>query len=164
MAAALKKDREAEGRELVKILLAARADPTAQDAQHFRTALHTTAMINDLELVKIILDFGVDVNIRNVHNTIPLHVALNRGAKSCVGLLLSAGANCNLQDDEGDNAFHIAAFSANMIRENLEWISIMLRHPDNAVEARNHRSECDIRPVSQHNELEVKFFLERAAI
>nr|GMC84601.1 E3 ubiquitin-protein ligase KEG [Ipomoea batatas] len=138
MAAALKKDREAEGRELVKILLAAGADPTAQDAQHFRTALHTAAMINDLELVKIILDSGVDVNIRNVHNTIPLHVALNRGAKSCVGLLLSAGANCNLQDDEGDNAFHIAAFSANMIRENLEWISIMLRHPDSAVEARNH--------------------------
>lgn len=37
------------------------------------------------------------MNIRNVHNTIPLHVALARGAKSCVGLLLSAGANCNLQ-------------------------------------------------------------------
>lgn len=47
--------------------------------------------------VQIILDVGVDVNIRNVHNTIPLHVALARGAKSCVGLLLSAGANCNLQ-------------------------------------------------------------------
>ena len=37
------------------------------------------------------------MNIQNVHNTIPLHVALARGAKSCVGLLLSAGANCNLQ-------------------------------------------------------------------
>ena len=48
-------------------------------------------------LEQIILDAGVDVNIRNVHNTIPLHVALARGAKSCVGLLLSAGANCNLQ-------------------------------------------------------------------
>lgn len=46
---------------------------------------------------QIILDAGVDVNLRNVHNTIPLHVALARGAKSCVGLLLSAGANCNLQ-------------------------------------------------------------------
>lgn len=37
------------------------------------------------------------MNIRNVQNTIPLHVALTRGAKSCVGMLLSAGANCNLQ-------------------------------------------------------------------
>lgn len=34
-----------------------------------------------------------------------------------------------------------------MIRENLEWISIMLRHPDSAVDARNHRSECDTQPA-----------------
>jgi ankyrin repeat protein len=48
-------------------------------------------------LRQIILDAGVDVNIRNAQNTTPLHVALNRGANSCVGLLLAAGANCNLQ-------------------------------------------------------------------
>jgi hypothetical protein len=38
---------------LVRILLAAGADPTAQDAPHCRTALHTAAMINDAELVKV---------------------------------------------------------------------------------------------------------------
>ncbi|KAG6628361.1 hypothetical protein I3843_14G010800 [Carya illinoinensis] len=138
MAAALKKDHETEGRELVQILLAAGADPTAQDAQHGRTALHTAAMDDNAELVKIILDAGVDVNIRNVHNTIPLHVALARGANTCIGLLLSAGANCNMQDDEGDNAFHIAADAAKMIRENLVWLIVMLRNPDAAVEVRNH--------------------------
>lgn len=42
-----------EGREMVQILLAAGADPTAQDAQHGRTALHTAAMANDVELVKV---------------------------------------------------------------------------------------------------------------
>uniref|UniRef100_A0A1D1YVT9 RING-type E3 ubiquitin transferase n=1 Tax=Anthurium amnicola TaxID=1678845 RepID=A0A1D1YVT9_9ARAE len=139
MAAALKKEHENEGRELVRILLAAGADPTSQDELHYRTPLHTAAMVNDAELVKIILDARVDVNITNVQNTIPLHVALNRGANSCVGLLLSAGANCNLQDDDGDNAFHIAADAAKMIRENLEWIAIMLQYPDAAVEVRNHR-------------------------
>lgn len=138
MAASLKKDHEIEGRELVQLLLAAGADSTAQDIPHERTALHTAAMANDVELVKIILDAGVDVDIRNVHNTIPLQVALARGAKACVGLLLSAGANCNLQNDEGDNAFHIAADAAKMIRENLEWLIIMLRKPDAAVEVRNH--------------------------
>ncbi|KAI3834892.1 hypothetical protein MKW98_016005 [Papaver atlanticum] len=138
MAASLKKDHETEGRELVRILLAAGADPTAQDPQHRRTALHTAAMANDVELVKICLDAGVDVNIQNVHSTIPLHVALARGAKLCVGLLLSAGANCNLQDDEGDTAFHIAADSAKMIRENLEWIAVMLQYPSAAIDVRNH--------------------------
>ncbi|KAH6819712.1 protein kinase [Perilla frutescens var. frutescens] len=138
MAAALKKDHESEGRELVKILLASGADPTAQDTQHAQTALHTAAMANDVELVRIILEAGVDVNTRNVQNTIPLHVALARGAKSCVGLLLSAGANCNMQDDDGDNAFHIAADTAKLIRENLEWLIVMLRYPDAAVDVRNH--------------------------
>ncbi|PIN21983.1 MEKK [Handroanthus impetiginosus] len=138
MAAALKKDHESEGRELVRILLAAGADPTAQDTQHAQTALHAAAMANDVELVKILLEAGVDVNIRNVQNAIPLHVALARGAKSCVGLLLSAGANCNMQDDDGDNAFHIAAETAKMIRENLEWIRVMLRYPNAAVDVRNH--------------------------
>jgi E3 ubiquitin-protein ligase KEG len=37
----------------VRILLFAGADPTAQDAQHGRTALHTAAMANDVELVKV---------------------------------------------------------------------------------------------------------------
>lgn len=36
----------------MRILLAAGADPTAQDNQHGRTALHTAAMSNDVELVK----------------------------------------------------------------------------------------------------------------
>ncbi|XP_047095447.1 E3 ubiquitin-protein ligase KEG-like [Lolium rigidum] len=139
MAAALKKEHEKEGRELVRILLAAGADPTAQDAPHCRTALHTAAMINDAELVKIILEAGVDVNIRNAQNTTPLHVALNRGANSCVGLLLAAGANCNLQDDDGDNSFHIAADASKMIRENLTWVVQMLQHPSPAVDVRNHR-------------------------
>lgn len=42
-----------EGRELVKILLAAGADPTAQDTQNAQTALHTAAMANDVELVRV---------------------------------------------------------------------------------------------------------------
>ena len=42
----------AEGREFVRILLAAGADPTVQDAQQ-RTALHTAAMANDVELLQV---------------------------------------------------------------------------------------------------------------
>ncbi|XP_078442158.1 protein kinase KEG [Wolffia australiana] len=139
MAAALKKEHEIEARELVQLLLKAGADPTAQDELHYRTPLHTAAMVNDAELVKLLLDSGVDVNIANLQNTTPLHVALNRGSNSCVRLLLSAGADCNFQDDDGDTAFHIAADAAKMIRENLEWIALMLQSPDAAVDLRNHR-------------------------
>ncbi|KAE9616293.1 putative protein kinase TKL-Pl-1 family transcription factor C2H2 family [Lupinus albus] len=138
MAAASKKDHESEGRELVRILLAAGADPSAQDSQNGRTVLHTAAMTNDVDLVKVILAAGVDVNIRNVHNSIPLHLSLVRGAKACVGLLLAAGADCNLQNDDGDTAFHIAAETAKMIRENLDWLIVMLRNPNADIVVRNH--------------------------
>lgn len=50
----------AEGRELVRILLAAGADPTAQDDPHCRTALHTAAMIDDVELVKVKVIWRLD--------------------------------------------------------------------------------------------------------
>lgn len=43
----------AEGRELVRILLAAGADPTAKDIPLSQTALHTAAMANDVELVRV---------------------------------------------------------------------------------------------------------------
>ncbi|KAJ1387461.1 Ankyrin repeat [Sesbania bispinosa] len=49
-------------------------DPSVQDSQNGRTTLHTAAMTNDVGLVKVILATGVDVNIRNVHNSIPLHL------------------------------------------------------------------------------------------
>lgn len=145
MAATLKRGHGPEGRELVRILLAAGADPMAQDIQHAQTALHTAAMANDVELVRIILEAGVDVNIRSVQNVMPLHVALARGANPCVELLLSAGADYNMQDDDGDNAFHIAADTAKMIRENLGWVIVMLRYPDAAVNVRNHSGKalCD---------------------
>lgn len=42
-----------EGRELVQILLAAGADPYAQDSQHGWTALHTAVMTDNVELVKV---------------------------------------------------------------------------------------------------------------
>jgi hypothetical protein len=43
------------------------------------------------------------------------------------------------QDDDGDNAFHIAADAAKYIRECLECIVVMLQYPGAAIEVRNHR-------------------------
>ena len=48
-------------------------------------------------VLQIILDAGVDVNIRDARNATPLQVALGRGANQCVGLLLEREADCNLQ-------------------------------------------------------------------
>ncbi|RYR74858.1 hypothetical protein Ahy_A02g009565 isoform E [Arachis hypogaea] len=42
-------------------------------------------------------------------------------------------------DDDGDNAFHIAAETAKMICENLDWLIVMLRNSDADIEVRKHR-------------------------
>ncbi|KAG4947327.1 hypothetical protein JHK87_043334 [Glycine soja] len=125
MAAASKKDHES-GERIGANFACCGADPYAQHSQHGWTALRTAVMTDDVELVKVILAAGVDVNIRNVHNGIPLHIALARGAKSCVELLLCIGADCNLQDGDGNTALHIAARTAKMIRENLDWLIVCL--------------------------------------
>jgi ankyrin repeat protein len=55
-------------------------------------------------------------------------------------ILVSYGSNVIfMQDDDGDNAFHIAAETAKMIRENLDWLIVMLKNPDADIEVRNHR-------------------------
>lgn len=53
---------------------------------------------------------------------------------------MNYGSNVTfVQDDDGDNAFHIAAETAKMIRENLDWLIVMLMNPDADIEVRNHR-------------------------
>ncbi|GLJ05731.1 hypothetical protein SUGI_0024130 [Cryptomeria japonica] len=71
-------------------------------------------------MVKIILDAGVHVDVRDAHNTTPLHVALARGSKACVGLLLESGANCNSQDEAkaGSTDVKTIASAFNLEREN----------------------------------------------
>lgn len=54
----------------MRILLAAGTDPTAQD-EHCRTALHTAAMVNDAELLRVIfilcLYFDCDLSFLVAH-------------------------------------------------------------------------------------------------
>lgn len=47
-------------------------------------------------------------------------------------------SSCN-QDDDGDNAFHLAADAAKFIRECLECILLILKYPGAAIGVRNHR-------------------------
>lgn len=57
-----------------------------------------------------------------------------------MALFSTRACPANDQDDEGDNAFHIAADMAKMVRENLDWIVVMLQQPDAAIDVKNHRS------------------------
>ena len=49
------------------------------------------------------------MNVKTENRT-ALQVAAHQGHKDVVILLLKAGADAKIQDDDGDSAFHYAAF------------------------------------------------------
>jgi ankyrin repeat protein len=58
--------------------------------------------------IEVFLANGVDVNQRNVVGITPLMLAIQRGKKNFLDLLLSAGADANEQDNKGNSAFYFA--------------------------------------------------------
>lgn len=74
----------------------------------------TIASISCLvEVMKMFISEGCDVNIHDTHGISPLHyVCLNTSSHerlSCLQLLLENGANVNCQDDQGSTPLHRAA-------------------------------------------------------
>jgi hypothetical protein len=71
-------------------------------------------------------------------------------------ILVSYGSNVIfMQDDDGDNAFHIAAETAKMIRENLDWLIVMLKNPAADIEVRTTGMS---QAHSRRNCIFIKFF------
>jgi len=65
--------------------------------------LFSAAATGDLDEVKrLVLDCGVDPNIRDGIDNTPLHYAALEGHLEVVRLLLEHGADPNVQDDEGN--------------------------------------------------------------
>ena len=64
----------------------------------------------DVHGVLILLESGVDVNIKNGRGLIPLHLACWNGYPEIVKILLKAGANVDTQDGEGETPLHIASW------------------------------------------------------
>ncbi|NJM21116.1 MAG: hypothetical protein HC836_20885 [Richelia sp. RM2_1_2] len=81
--------------EIAKKLIEAGADLTIQNRQG--AVIHSQSI--EPAVLQLLLDRGVDVNLRNAQGQTPLHV--HRFQPSLVKLLLNRGAKVNLQDVEG---------------------------------------------------------------
>ena len=63
--------------------------------------IHKTTETGNVESVKQFLANGTDVNVKNVSEWTPLHIAAQFGHVEMVELLLSKGANVNAKDSWG---------------------------------------------------------------
>lgn len=87
-----------------------------QCTKNGQTALHYAVLAERTTTARYLISRGADVNVRSNHfaNT-PLHAAIKRHYRSArmVRLLLEAGADANMQDDEGRNPVHHAMRNSN---------------------------------------------------
>ena len=75
-----------------------------------RTFLHTLAEKGDLDMMKVIIHTGIDVNYADVNNWSALHCAVNSGFQRIAKLLLQNGAKVNTRTtDAGWTPLHLAS-------------------------------------------------------
>lgn len=80
--------------DIVKMLLQAGSDPNAGADIHGLTALMWACKTFDeqLEMVRVLLEAGAEVNIKSKHNETPLSIALEYGNDDSAALLKEYGA------------------------------------------------------------------------
>jgi ankyrin repeat protein len=94
--------------EMIKFLLSAKADPKRQENVYHMTPLHFGAAKNLGSVVQLLLDVGVDVNLRDGQGDTPLHHASADGRVDMVKFLIMHGADVNAANDKGEMPLKIA--------------------------------------------------------
>jgi ankyrin repeat protein len=73
-----------------------------------RTLLHYAALHNNVEVVRLLIENGADINARDKWKDTPLHYALPlfEGGLEAARLLIEAGADVSAQGRYGDTPLH----------------------------------------------------------
>ena len=100
-------------------------EPMLSDTWH-ATPLHRAVYENDLDMLRALLESGVDMQARNAHGWTALHTAayLNRVDALEVFLLFTAGSEVlSTLTDFGHTALHLACS-----RGNTEVVRMLIKH------------------------------------
>ncbi|MCP4624633.1 MAG: hypothetical protein GY850_14050 [bacterium] len=86
-------------------------------------SMNEAVRLNDIVLIKSLVDDGADVNERDKLGETPLHVAAMSGYREIASLLLENGADLNAGDVRGLTPVHMAAW-----RGNRDMVDLLLNH------------------------------------
>lgn len=76
--------------------------------------LHRACYFNNKKALRLLLDNGADINIRNGALATPLHVAVEEEKVDLARMLLKVGANVTIEDSNSNTPIHLAARIGNM--------------------------------------------------
>jgi uncharacterized protein len=97
------------GADTVRALLAAGADPDADDVNPFKVRpLHSAVSVRDADATRALLDAGANPNVHQQGGYTPLHTAAHNDDAELVRLLLDHGADPSLTTDEGQTPADMA--------------------------------------------------------
>jgi ankyrin repeat protein len=85
----------------------------ASNPEHGHTSLTLAVLGGDVEIVKLLINKGADVNKPNLTGDSALHLATLKGNAAMVELLINKGAGLNILNSKGDHALHLAAGEGN---------------------------------------------------
>jgi ankyrin repeat protein len=103
------RERPDERLEVVRVLLAAGADPGAAEPRFIgSTPLHTAARVGSTAIAQLLLAAGAPVDAKDGLGRTPLWVAAENGSADVAALLLAAGATARTSDAGGVSAYDIA--------------------------------------------------------
>jgi ankyrin repeat protein len=141
--------------DLIKTMLADEPDVNEGDADG-NTSLHFLGSVTDKPVVlKMLLERGGDINIRNVGGETPLFKAMIQADTDTISALLAAGADPNAQDITHCSPIHYAL--------SVESLSLLISHKAN-IEAQDNLGETALDRAAADGDVErIKFLLQNGA-
>lgn len=103
------------------------------DSLRNNTPLHIACFVDNLEGIKILLEFGVDVNVKNINGSTPLHILCYKNNIEGIKTLLNYDtSSINEKDGRGDRPFDLLSPDNKIIIEKFteDLLSLDIKEPD----------------------------------
>ena len=134
------------------------ADVNAKDGL-YRTPLHKAASLNQLEIARLLISKGANVNYTDIFTkATPLHDAAESGFAELVRVLLNSGAGNNIRNDNGNTPLHLAVSEGRQ-----DAVEVLLKSGANK-NAQNDKGDTPLHLATEQGRTEiVKILLQASA-